>query len=486
MDGRTRVNSDTMKGLLGRQLASITDTLARASQRRDTELRQKAYFKSPPAPAAQVPSPTNPSLTSDTEGTGSDSGDSVGFASLQKGRDSEDFSFEDFDASILKGDNVTRSSLPEGYTFDDEDPKTLFESFDRDEPSTSIKDDTSPQQRLVQLSRPEFADRAHDMDDPKTMLAELRKMSFDDEPNSIDVGIVLADMEKISFMDGSTTDGWDIDPKLLLAQFEHGNSAANEVNTHVDGDDDPKRMLADMEGRVSSLQVATMTSSSEDNQKAMLADLEGRIPEPDGEPPENTQGNLEALYDRLMGILSPGIITQSPEVKLAIIGTREADIDPAIVPYFVAFQLEKAGCKWEEVKGWTTYLFSSGLDGYEAHLEKDRIVQQATEELDKTIRYTLGEVERYLGETSPARVSRRLIVSNLAADVGIQDLEEFFYRHRFVVYEFKILSGRDPAKRTQIAHVDMVTREAAVKASYMTGSIFGLMLDIRLAVEQEG
>jgi len=60
-------------------------------------------------------------------------------------------------------------------------------------------------------------------------------------------------------------------------------------------------------------------------------------------------------------------------------------------------------------------------------------VKQAAEELDKVIWYTLGEEETYQGKASVARLPRRLIVSNIAADAGEEDLKEFFYRHRSVV-----------------------------------------------------
>jgi hypothetical protein len=51
--------------------------------------------------------------------------------------------------------------------------------------------------------------------------------------------------------------------------------------------------------------------------------------------------------------------------------------------------------------------------------------------------------------------------------------------------ELKMLPGRDPIKRTQVAHIDLVTRTAAKHASYMFGYVFGLMLHIMLAVEDE-
>lgn len=57
----TMASSDAMKGLLGRQLASIADTLARASQRRDAELKEKAKPKSSIAPALRALASNDPS-----------------------------------------------------------------------------------------------------------------------------------------------------------------------------------------------------------------------------------------------------------------------------------------------------------------------------------------------------------------------------------------------------------------------------------------
>jgi hypothetical protein len=51
--------------------------------------------------------------------------------------------------------------------------------------------------------------------------------------------------------------------------------------------------------------------------------------------------------------------------------------------------------------------------------------------------------------------------------------------------ELKLLPQRDPIKGTKVAHIDMVTRHYAVRASYMTGYIFGLLVDIKLAIEKE-
>jgi len=48
-----------------------------------------------------------------------------------------------------------------------------------------------------------------------------------------------------------------------------------------------------------------------------------------------------------------------------------------------------------------------------------------------------------------------------------------------------MLPGRHPVKRTKVAHMDMVSRQYAIEVSFMTGSIFGLMLKMELAVENK-
>jgi hypothetical protein len=45
----------------------------------------------------------------------------------------------------------------------------------------------------------------------------------------------------------------------------------------------------------------------------------------------------------------------------------------------------------------------------------------------------------------------------------------------------KVLPIRDPNKGTQVAHIDMLTRHDAVRASFTVGSIFGLIPNLELA-----
>jgi hypothetical protein len=96
MDSRGRASSIALKGLLNRQLSSISDTLAKASKRRDEELQQLSATKAQNAQIVQ--SPISQSLTSDTEGTASDSGDSVG-----KALDAKDFPFEAVELEKARG-----------------------------------------------------------------------------------------------------------------------------------------------------------------------------------------------------------------------------------------------------------------------------------------------------------------------------------------------------------------------------------------------
>jgi hypothetical protein len=69
--GRTAAVVEMEEKLLDRQLSSITNTLLKASQRRDAEVQRRSAPQSPVAPATQdttsVPPPINPSMTSANE-----------------------------------------------------------------------------------------------------------------------------------------------------------------------------------------------------------------------------------------------------------------------------------------------------------------------------------------------------------------------------------------------------------------------------------
>lgn len=173
-----------------------------------------------------------------------------------------------------------------------------------------------------------------------------------------------------------------------------------------------------------------------------------------------------------------------------------------VIAHMIALLLENADCGWEVVKGWTTYLYSSGLDGHSAQAAKEAMVKRATEELANIIQ-GIGEIETECEKRDEKeRLSCRLNVSNLAAGAEEEDVRDFFLLHDYDmsvvshthVYkvvswaddycsrEIKVLTVRDPSRRTRTAQLDMWTRNAAVRASFLHGSIFGLKLIIELAV----
>jgi hypothetical protein len=542
MDGRARASSIALKGLLDRQLSSISDTLAKASKRRDEELQQRSATKAKDAQIVQSPTPTNPSLKSDTEGTRSESGDSV-----NKGPSAEEFAFggsrvEDprgrndvsiqppvtevhkTSADTLPGDIPTRGSLSGNYASDDEGPKTLLARFEQGEPSTTTTTETElhrilgldeiglednktlddmMQKMLAEMSQGNGydgddvssmlanADEASTRDeadedesyDPEQMLSEIGRSESvvgevavdDDDVNSIlairdkgdrsgedestelqqmlaafgqtepvvndetvsreDVNSMLAKLEEASSeIEGiRSREAESTELQEMLAEFEHTDAIVGGVTVDGDNGGDMKSMLAEFEARTSfSEGPKSCTSSQYDiDPKTMLAEFEQQTPRL-GQEGENQ--DIEALHGRLTSMLSPGATLRTTTSEHNECDNQESHFDPAIVPYVVAIHLETAGSNWEKARGWTTYLFSSGLDGYEACQEKDRIVSQADEELENIIQQVLEEETVHQTVENKARRPRRLIVSNIAADASDEDLREFFYSFRFAMY----------------------------------------------------
>lgn len=61
----------------------------------------------------------------------------------------------------------------------------------------------------------------------------------------------------------------------------------------------------------------------------------------------------------------------------------------------------------------------------------------------------------------------------------------WIFRLTYNSEDVRLLPERDEIKGTKTAHMDMSTRQAAIRASHMTGGIFGLLLKLELVVEQE-
>ncbi|KAJ4301058.1 hypothetical protein N0V90_003148 [Kalmusia sp. IMI 367209] len=180
----------------------------------------------------------------------------------------------------------------------------------------------------------------------------------------------------------------------------------------------------------------------------------------------------------------PGIV--GPELPCTKIDReRERRIPREYIYYTIPLQLESAGCDWEKVKGWTTYLFSGGSTGHSAVRHRNQIIDEAAKELDAIITKVLNEESAYCANEEKTMLPYRLIVTNIAASAGTDELAWLFYDFKFNIRHIKLLEVRDPVKRTQTAHIDMQTRHAARQASFTMGSIYGLMVKVHLATEKE-
>ncbi|KAF2441198.1 hypothetical protein P171DRAFT_91693 [Karstenula rhodostoma CBS 690.94] len=209
--------------------------------------------------------------------------------------------------------------------------------------------------------------------------------------------------------------------------------------------------------------------------------------------------DLESLRDRLEKMLGPSPIrpTASAGAKMqaaapfAVSPTlqriknnqkSDLDISQKTLFYATALQLEKTGIKWELAQGWTTYLFSVGSRGHVAVRQKYQFVEEAKTELDILIKQVLDEEAAYWANQEKNTLPCRLLLSNIAASADSEEVASFLSEFRYDIRNIKMLA-RDPISRTQTALVDMYTKNAAKQASYIMGSIFGLVVKINLATE---
>ncbi|KAL1595826.1 hypothetical protein SLS60_009516 [Paraconiothyrium brasiliense] len=257
----------------------------------------------------------------------------------------------------------------------------------------------------------------------------------------------------------------------------------------------------------SSFPVLEMDSGGAPNANEEVAVMMRELEEMSGRPrtPTELSGeeeveDLESLCKSLEQLLTP-----SPKQVTAKPNAAETQSEPAFIVgptlqrikseqrgdlgisqnvlyYATALQLEKVGAKWEVAQGWTAYLFSAGASGYDAVRKKQQVVKKANAELDALIQQVLDEEAIYWANQEKDLLPRRLLLSNISAGADAEEVALFFSEFRYDIQDIKMLS-RDPLSRTQTAHVDMYTRGAARQASYAMGSIFGLIVKIRLATE---
>jgi hypothetical protein len=443
-----------MTGMLGQQLANISDTLARASRRRDAEVQRRAASKSSAAPAVQAPaalSPTKPSRTSNTED--STSANSVVFIGHRKKFNTQVFSRFDLDlpqadgimgwirsipatvyghTNVLIDDTTSCPSLRGGYRSDDdddEDVRKMRAHFAKTDPPIDAHE-TDAKYMLAHLGRTNFVVSAGENLDPKKLQAELAQIdslrAARTETRDNDVASMLADLNQTSTAVGrdimySKTE--DVTLEQMLAEFVASTSpTGDEVTICSSRDIDPVAILTKLERETYLL--------DDDDPKRMIADLQRRSPSGGQEPADDSDDDMKVLRGRLVNVFSPA--PDSTASFDLVNGKLDAVIDPAVMPYIIALQLESAGLPWDEAQGWTKYLFSTGFDSHKARQAKDKIVEQAAQDLDKLIEQVLHEEKQYLAMDNEVRRPCRLLVSNIATGACEEDLKEFFpyqFRH---------------------------------------------------------
>jgi hypothetical protein len=243
-----------MMGLFGKQLASITNTLAKASQRRDAELQRRMSPKPPVAPATHIPSaasPTDLSLTSDTEESTSSvsGGDSVVFGGRRTKPNMQTFERYDLDlpqantiigwiyvmpkvheplTNELTDEKTPRGFMRGGYATDDEDLTNMLAHLATID-SAAPNDNVDAKEMFARFGASEPTVSAGTAEeDLKTELSQMSQAtphlnSRSEDVDNINPAQVLAEFGSVSCWGQSTVRGEsseDINPEQLLTALE--------------------------------------------------------------------------------------------------------------------------------------------------------------------------------------------------------------------------------------------------------------------------
>ncbi|KAF2134199.1 hypothetical protein P153DRAFT_106817 [Dothidotthia symphoricarpi CBS 119687] len=428
---RVRTSSSANQSLLGMQLATISDTLAKASQRRDADMQHKVSkgLSVAPTPDLTVGSASEASGTSDL------------------GHGDSDVELEELQKRI--GEVATRFPL-----------STMYST------ATEMGFDTAS----VSLRGGE----GNYEDGQGHLLAERRRMIQALDDDDFDPGKMLAELDgRTQFLrQAVVADDDDDDPRSMLAALERRTQLPSQKIIHDNGDDDLRSMLAEFERESLRVQPNLEDTASDD-----LEALRSGIAAID--LPSHQQGIHHSICSDRQ---APHSQAKRPYNHEETPDTSVLDEDATL--YKIASILANTGHEWEKVQGLTTYLFSTVLDGHEAQQQKEEFMRQAREELETIIHKAVEEEKIYYEGEEKSRLPRRLVVSNIAAGAVKEDLIESFSQHRWEIQEVRLLKQRDPIKRTQMAHIDFWKRKAAVEASFKIADIFGLCVNTRLAVEK--
>ncbi|KAH9860410.1 hypothetical protein J1614_011741 [Plenodomus biglobosus] len=230
----------------------------------------------------------------------------------------------------------------------------------------------------------------------------------------------------------------------------------------------------------------TLASAEGDNEhpRRLLAEIEEAAAAPSRELVENNPKLMLAKLDRELSSTRRNVSSDEHDLDELRLKLRETFgplcNESYAVPTLNDTILMSTG---DDAIVSTTNATGPGLDECAAEAAaKNAMIQRATQELDDIIQNTLEAEKRHKLAEEKERLPCRLIISNVAAGAEEEDVLFFFRSHAYDIRDLKFLEMQDPVKRTKTVQLDMWTRRAAVMASYMYGSIFGLILDIKMAV----
>lgn len=252
--------------------------------------------------------------------------------------------------------------------------------------------------------------------------------------------------EMEAFLRGGEASPPDDDPKALLAELRslretvHLPEAQNNDTTQ--DSDDPRQMLAGFDRSSVSVRAA---AAAYDDSRQMLAELatlsapghrDNRSPtnEDHEDDEDDDVSTLRARFERLRSScersapLAPAFFEFDEGRAETVTPTL---LQPEAVPYVVALALEYSRVSWEYARGWTTCLFSSGLDSYEAQKEKEVAVARAEEALQDIITSVIEVETENRRKAEETKLQCRLIVSNLAAGADEEEMERQFWKYRY-------------------------------------------------------
>ncbi|KAF2854522.1 hypothetical protein T440DRAFT_387606 [Plenodomus tracheiphilus IPT5] len=261
------------------------------------------------------------------------------------------------------------------------------------------------------------------------------------------------------------------DPRALLASTGRAQSSPTPASFD-DDDEDPRRMLIEIERSAP----GSARDQIENNPRMLLAEIDRELSS-SRRYASSSDHNLVELRRELIDSPKPSgngesgtsardVVVRVPDRENATsspINERISSLPQQCVAHAIALILESAD-------------------------SKHALIERSAQDLDNIIQNVLNVEKGHRRAEERERLPCRLIISNVAAGAEEEDVLFFFRSYAHDIWssrDLKFLKVRDPVKRTKMVQLDMWSRISAVRASCMHGSIFGLKLQIELAMATE-